>query len=116
MGKLKGELSQRNSYWIDRHRYYELKHFCLQYPLWRKAYLSIDCLSRKISTLEMTRSTEISNPTAKYAEMMAYYSERMELVQRIATETDASLSIYIFKFKHTVFQKQCYIYMRKNPR
>ena len=25
-----------NPYWIERHRYYELKHFCLQYPIWKK--------------------------------------------------------------------------------
>lgn len=24
-------LSRKNPYWIPRHRYYELKHFCLQF-------------------------------------------------------------------------------------
>ena len=32
------ELSKKNRYWISKARYYELKHFCLQYPGWRKAY------------------------------------------------------------------------------
>ena len=32
------EVSEKNKYWIDKHRYYELKHFCLQYPLWKKEY------------------------------------------------------------------------------
>ena len=30
--QIRPELSEKNLYWIDRHRYYELKHFCLQYP------------------------------------------------------------------------------------
>ena len=28
---LRAELSEKNPYWIEKHRYYELKHFCLQY-------------------------------------------------------------------------------------
>ena len=35
---IRPELSEKNPYWIEKHRYYELKHFCLQYPIWRKAY------------------------------------------------------------------------------
>lgn len=31
------ELSERNPYYISKHRYYELKHFCLQYPEWEEA-------------------------------------------------------------------------------
>ena len=34
---IRPELSEKNPYWIERHRYYELKHFCLQYPIWKKA-------------------------------------------------------------------------------
>ena len=33
-----GNFSQNNEYWISKHRYYELKHFCMQYPLWKAAY------------------------------------------------------------------------------
>lgn len=39
---IRPEISKKNRYWIDKHRYYELKHFCLQYPTWKKAYLSLD--------------------------------------------------------------------------
>jgi len=30
------ELSKSNALYISKHRYYELKHFCLQYPEWQK--------------------------------------------------------------------------------
>ena len=30
------EISKNKPEWIPKHRYYELKHFCLQYPEWKK--------------------------------------------------------------------------------
>lgn len=33
---IRPELSNKSPYWIERHRYYELKHFCLQYPIWKR--------------------------------------------------------------------------------
>lgn len=27
---IRPELSEKNQYWLDKHRYYELKHFCLK--------------------------------------------------------------------------------------
>ena len=42
---IRPELSEKNPYWIERHRYYELKHFCLQYPIWKKAYAALDGLA-----------------------------------------------------------------------
>lgn len=44
---IRPELSEKNPYWIEKHRYYELKHFCLQYPIWRKAYASLNGFSSK---------------------------------------------------------------------
>ena len=35
---IRPEISKKNQYWISKPRYYELRHFCLQYPNWRKAY------------------------------------------------------------------------------
>lgn len=44
---IRSEVSKKNVYWIERHRYYKLKHFCFQYPLWKKAYAEIDRLANK---------------------------------------------------------------------
>lgn len=46
------ELSEKNPYWIERHRYYELKHFCLQHPLWKKEYDMIDGASNCVLRVE----------------------------------------------------------------
>lgn len=93
---IRSEVSKKNIYWIERHRYYELKHFCLQYPLWKKAYSEIDGLCRQHSDTIKTTSPETS-PTEKLAEDMLYYSERMDMVERAAYEADATLANYIIK-------------------
>ena len=35
---IRPEISDKKKYWISKERYYELKHFCLQYNEWRKLY------------------------------------------------------------------------------
>ena len=42
---IRPEVSEKNKYWIERHRYYELKHFCLQYYIWKRAYSALDGLN-----------------------------------------------------------------------
>ena len=49
---IRAEISEKNKYWIDKHRHYELKHFCLQYPSWKKAYADFDDTSISLSTIE----------------------------------------------------------------
>ncbi len=44
---IRPELSDKNKYWIDRHRYYELKHFCMQYDIWKQAYDIVDGRSKR---------------------------------------------------------------------
>ena len=35
---IRSELSKNNPYYIPKHRYFELKHFCLQYKDFKKTY------------------------------------------------------------------------------
>ena len=39
---IRPEVSSKKEYWLSRHRYYELKHFCLQYPEWKRNYRALD--------------------------------------------------------------------------
>ncbi len=87
------ELSEKNPYWIERHRYYELKHFCLQYPLWKKAYEAIDGAQKRHEDLgAVIQVSGHSDPTERAAEAMAYFSTRMDMVKRAARESEESLS------------------------
>lgn len=47
---IRPELSNKSPYWIERHRYYELKHFCLQYPIWKRAYAALGNLGANPQT------------------------------------------------------------------
>ena len=93
---IRPELSEKNPYWIEKHRYYELKHFCLQYPIWKKARAALSSLSqRPIDAVKLTGS--VGDPTAKCVEAREFYSERMGLIEKAAAETDAELCDYILK-------------------
>lgn len=95
---IRPELSEKNPYWIEKHRYYELKHFCLQYPIWKKAYLSLDGLSRKPTDLAaFSIQRELGDPTAKCAEARMFYSDRMNMVKHIAACTDEVIGDYILE-------------------
>ena len=95
---IRPELSARNPYWLERHRYYELKHFCLQYPIWKKAYAALDGLSKRPNDLSIfVTSHACSDPTARCAIAKSYYSERMELVDRMARQADPDLAPYILR-------------------
>ena len=93
---IRPELSTKNPYWIEKHRYYELKHFCLQYPVWKKAYASLNVLAARPMDLAIFKTT-LSNPTAKCALARAYYAARMEMVQNVAKKTDPVIGNYILK-------------------
>lgn len=108
--KVRAEISQKNKYWIDKHRHYELKHFCLQYPTWKKAYAAFDDSSVSLSTIECAPTSNLpGDPTAKRAVMKAYYSERIRLIEEAAKEADRYLCQYIIK---AVTEELSYTYLR----
>lgn len=95
---IRPELSENNRYWIEKHRYYELKHFCLQYPIWKKAYLSLDGLSKRPADLMIfSRTQNVSDPTARCAIAREFYQSRMEMVEQSAIGADPDLANYILK-------------------
>lgn len=86
---IRPDISRKNKYWIDKHRHYELKHFCLQYPEWKKAYNAKPTISSSIDWH--------NDPTAKEAMRKTLYLERIQLIERVAKEADNDLHNYILK-------------------
>lgn len=97
MVKLKPELSKKNKYWIDKNRYYELKYFCLQYPLWKYAYDSLDGLRVRSFDLTKIQASSGADFLGSIMDERTLYSERMELVEKAAREADPYLASYILK-------------------
>ena len=91
---IKSQLSKKNKHWIEKHRFYELKHFCLQYPIWKKAYLALDgyYASPLITNIQ---GNSVNKPVEKCAEAKIWYYDRMRMVERVALDTDEELHIYL---------------------
>lgn len=94
---MKGLLSEKNRYHISKYRYYELKYYCLQYPLWKKAYVSLDNQTPSRELTDGSKSSYISDPTAKIAIAKEFYSKKMKLIDDAVIEADEELSSYILK-------------------
>lgn len=90
------ELTTKNPYWIERHRYYELKHFCLQYRIWKKARAAIDGMNpSRLEIAVRSQTGNVSNPTASAAEARLFYTNRIEMVENAARETDPVIGAFI---------------------
>ena len=108
--RIRAEVSLRNKYHIDKHRHYELKHFCLQYPDWKKAYADFSDPSIPLSMIDKEPTSNLpGDPTSKRAMMMAKYSEKIDLIERVARETDKYLYDYILK---AVTEELSYTYLK----
>ena len=108
--KIRAQISEKNKYYIDKHRHYELKHFCLQYPRWKRAYT--DCLDCDLpmSMIDGTRQSEgVYDPTAVRATTRAYYANKMKLLEQVAKDADKYLWHYILK---AVTEGLSYTYLR----
>lgn len=93
---IRPDISRKNRYWIDKHRHYELKHFCLQYPEWKRTYNSSPNISLS-NTDVVSRNNMHSDPTFKEVMRKKRYSDRIELIEQIAREADNDLHDYILK-------------------
>ena len=107
---IRAQISEKNKYYIDKHRHYELKHFCLQYPSWKKAYT--DCLNGDIPMVMVDGAREnegVYDPTSARAITRAHYSKRIELLEQVAKDADKYLWHYILK---AVTEGLSYTYLR----
>lgn len=83
------KLSKNNKYYISKHRYYELKHFCLQYPEWKEELKDLQ--------IDIRNANFIEDPTGETATRLAHLERNISLVERLSSCTDEALSVYIFK-------------------
>lgn len=96
--KIRSEISEKNPYWINKHRYYELKHFCLQYHFWRKEYSLIDgTVGVPLDVVRNIKSGVQSDPTYEKALKGAYYSDKIKLLEDVSREVDPVIGSYVLK-------------------
>lgn len=102
-------ISKKNKYWISKHRYYELKHFCLQYKTWKKAYSVIENLKSPELRADWTTSNSIDDPTSRSAIIKAGYSNKIDMIEKSAFEADSTIAEYIIK---AVTEELSYNYLK----
>lgn len=105
---IRPELSKNNKYWIEKHRYYELKHFCLQYNIWKQAMNSISCMSTASFVL-VSKDKNISDPTGRIATAVYSYKERIEKVDLATSYLDPFVKDFVFL---AVTNDYSYTYLR----
>ena len=96
--RIRPELSRSSKYWIHKNRHYELKYFCLQYPIWKKMYFELD--NSGFTTVDfdyVSSGNAPANSTAKFALLKVRYAEKINLIETAARNTDEVLQPYILK-------------------
>ena len=69
-------------YELSRHRFAELKHYCLQYPEWKAQYILLD---------------KKTLPRPETAIPKTEYLRAIELIETTAMDTDVKLGQYILE-------------------
>ena len=106
---IRNELSKKNRYYLSKHRFLELKHFCLQYPEWKRLYLEGRSFGGSLTDLKACKDVEWSDPTANAVIFRENLAKKMKLVEDTIHETDPGIEDYIFK---AVTEDLSYTYLR----
>ena len=110
---IRAELSNKSKWHISKERYYELKHFCLQYPEWKRKLIDIQ-YSGIIKNVIIDR--RFGNPTEKQVIDRDIYISNMSKVEKACQEADEDLADYIlqsiawgktFTYLQTVLEIPC---------
>lgn len=91
---IRPEVSKRNQYYISRHRYYELKHFCLQYPEFKKIYNDL-CEKIPGGIIHITNDQSIKFD--KDIEVRQRYLDKMTLIEDTCKAVDPVIGPYLLK-------------------
>ena len=105
---LRPELSKKNKYWIPKNRFYELKYFCLQYPLWRNIYNSLDSTVLYSYDL-LPGSSDPGDPIGKCVDLRSIYFDKMRTIEQTSIHADPYLASYILK---AVTEGHSYTYLK----
>ena len=108
---VRSEISKRNENWISKNRYYELRHFCLQYKEWKNEYKNLEW------SIQATRSNikkngcnhSVGDPTYSMALRLERLSGYVKLVSDTAFEADPEIADYLIK---AVTEDRTYEYLK----
>ena len=106
---IRSEVSKRNPYYISKHRYYELKHFCLQYPEFRRKYNEL-CEKLPGGVIRVNNDDVV--PVDESAAVRQRYLDQIQLIEDCSSMTDPVIGPYILKgvtegYTYSYFRTKC---------
>lgn len=104
---LRADISKSNKYWISKHRYYELKHFCLQYKEFKSLY--VDTLELDSHGMLIVNNPEWSDKTADISARREFWKSKLDSIENSAKCTDDILVKWILV---GVTEGKSYTYLR----
>ena len=90
---IRSEISKKNRYWIPKHRYLELKHFCLQYPKWKQDVREYVWRNSDV----IVTGNEWSDPTFRAVEKRELANKYISMVEKCAKSASCELWSYLLK-------------------
>ena len=93
---IRAEISKKGKWWISKHRYYELKHYCLQYKEMKEELESLINLPGSFCDIS-GQTGYAGDRTGNAAVERAYLSRRIEMIEQSTIEADPELYDYILK-------------------
>lgn len=91
---IRNTISKKNKYYIEKHRYLELKHFCLQYPKWKEEYHKLE-YPIKSMRMDICKENTISDQTGDIAVRKSKLFYQMKIIEQAAINADPELASYI---------------------
>lgn len=91
-------LSTKNPYYLTKHRFYEVYHYAMQYQEWKDEYRTTEQTMRGIAYDGVkVQSSGSGDALERVAIRLAELSEKIEMLEAVARETDKDLSEYILR-------------------
>lgn len=104
---VRAKISKKNPYYISKHRYYELKHFCLQYYEFKQKYDEL-CIDIYSGTIKVTVDDSKNYYGNQNLWLRQYYLDCMQIIEDCCHEIDI-FDQYIFR---AVTEGLSYTYLR----
>lgn len=80
---------------LSKHRYYELLHWCLQYPEWEKRIQELKFLPEVLKTRRENSKWIAKRGTEDLAMVLAELTANRELVRRVCNEASSELYYWL---------------------
>lgn len=91
-------LSTKNPYYLTKHRFYEVYHYAMQYQEWKDEYRTAEQTMRGIAYDGVkVKSSGSGDALERVAIRLTELSEKIEMLEAVARETDKDLSEYILR-------------------